>query len=366
MHPEHWAGLSRLLIRSLKSAKDGGKYENPAADQLSKAQTVIERCWGNDPDDIEYGDFVAKVDFNVYVLPAAQAAGLAIVPLKWEDSVKPALSMLRADTHFCGKCSELGLKRVVRAWEYVPEGQCPFCVTGVMVRVAGHETSINWITGGVLERGRDFVNENGINIPLTHEGVLDFLRTQLGRGVHQFFAGVNPLQALNWLLLGGRTTRIRTAQDALSALADPTAWGMLATHASLMRDTLARGEFFTQAVKMPPVGGAVTLTGASGGPLKKPSFFEVFPYPWHNGSAQEFMSLLLQAYPSNEAITSLGERVGVKRYSYDSSGASMYTIRNLIEQASRGGKLMALAEAVLSDHMVAGFHGPIRAVLAKG
>lgn len=362
MHPEHWAGLSRLLIRSLKSAKDGGKYENPASDQLSKAQAVIERCWGEDPDDVEYGDFVAKVDFNVYVLPAAQAAGLAIVPLKWEDSVKPALSMLRADTHFCRKCGELGLKRVIRAWEYVPEGQCPFCVTGVMVRVAGHETSINWITGGVLERGRDFVNENGINIPLTHEGVLDFLRTQLGRGVHQFFSGVNPLQALNWLLLSGRTTRIRTAQDALSALADPTAWGMLATHASLMRDTLARGEFFTQAVKAPPVASG----GPTGGPLKKPSFFSTLPYPWHDSNAQEFMNLLLNAYSSNESITTLGERVGVKRYSYDNSGAPMYTIRNLIERATNGGKLMALAEAALSDHAVAGFHAPIRAVLARG
>lgn len=362
MHPEHWAGLSRLLIRSLKSAKDG-KYENPAGDQLSKAQAVIERCWGDDPDDVEYGDFVAKVDFNVYVLPAAQAAGLAIVPLKWEDSVKPALSMLREDTHFCGKCGELGLKRVVRAWEYVPEGQCPFCVTGVMVRVAGHETSINWITGGVLERGRDSVNENGINIPLTHEGVIDFLRTQLGRPVHSFFAGVNPLQALNWLLLGGRTTRIKTAQDALSALADPTAWGMLATHASLMRDTLARGEFFTQAVKMPPVGASASTSGA---PFKKPAFFSVFPYPWHDSNAREFADLLLQAYPSNDAITTLGESVGVKRYNYDSSGATMFTVRNMIELATNSGKLMAVAEAVLADRRVAGFHEPIRAVLARG
>ena len=42
------------------------------------------------------------------------------------------------------------------------------------------------------------------------------------------------------------------------------------------------------------------------------------------------------------------------------------TIRNLLESATNGGKLMALAEAVLSDHTTAGFHSPIRAVLARG
>lgn len=362
MHPEHWAGLPRLLIRALKSTKDGAKYENPAGDQLDKAQAVIERCWGDDPDDVEYGDFVSKVDFNVYVLPAAQAAGLTIVPLKWEDSVKPALLLLAPATLACKSCNELGLKRVVRAWEPVPEGQCPFCVKGVMVRVAAVDVATNWMTGAQLEPGRTTVNENGINIPLTRDGVLDFVRTQLGRPVHQFFAGENPLLVLNWLLLSGRLTRIKTAQDALSALVEPTTWGMLAAHVSLMHDTLSRGEFFTQAVKAPPVGGVANMTS---GEFKKPSFFQA-PYPWHDGNARQFSDLVLQAYPDPDTLTYLGERAGIKRYKYNSSGAPMFVMRALLEFAANSGNLVKLTEEILGDRSVAGFHAPIRAVLARG
>ena len=230
--------MSTVVIPSDRYAAIAGiiaRLHNSGLSAESVMLIMAETIGGNG--DAQFADLATWSTSQI--LSAAAKLGIKIIPARLER-VMAAVRFITPTTPLCPckKCALFTITNERGAWEVVLPGHaCPFC--NEYIEPNAVETKhVSWITGREVELSEEFDRSGAEPIPLTQQGIFDFVarrRKTIGEFivtvVNRVLEGVpNPyLRLLNVLACHPKHSAsfTRGPLQIISALYSPDAFGLI-------------------------------------------------------------------------------------------------------------------------------------------